>query len=111
MRVQVFHNVEDHCFYGYKPEHQMTKVLVYYTQGTREEALNEAFHILNVGEIGIAGHYRERRNRSLSVGDVIALDGEAHSCDPFGWNEVDMPVDSKRTVHGSTHYAEPMPTD
>lgn len=62
--------------------------------GSPEALLEALWHDLNVGdEFGgsqldpaIWRQYRSDRNRSLSVGDVVTIDGQAWKCDSFGWS-------------------------
>lgn len=108
--VQVFHNVSDdrmRFFEGYKPENPLTHVfdleIPPHVQADMETdkgvyaALNYAFMILNIGHETTmvtdegkaqATAYRERKNRSLSVGDVIVIDGVAFACAALGWDVV-----------------------
>jgi hypothetical protein len=51
------------------------------------ELLNIAFETFNVGSDELAAQYRARRLRSLSVGDVVVIDGQAFSCESAGWAE------------------------
>lgn len=34
--------------------------------------------------------FAEARTRSLSVGDVVVLSGEAYRCDPIGWTAIEL---------------------
>jgi hypothetical protein len=47
---------------------------------------NEAFEWFNVGENDVATRYRAAGNRSLSVGDVVVIDGRAYGCGRVGWD-------------------------
>lgn len=49
-------------------------------------ALNHAFEEFNIGEGHLAQAYRARRLRSLSVGDVVMIDGRIYSCESAGWS-------------------------
>jgi hypothetical protein len=48
-----------------------------------------AFRWFNIGENVIARRYRDAGNRSLSVGDVVVIDGRAYAVGSFGWNLLD----------------------
>jgi len=54
--------------------------------------LNAAFERFNVGTDDIARRYREGGNRSLSVGDLVVIDGEAWACASAGWDQVPAPA-------------------
>lgn len=49
--------------------------------------LEAAFETFNIGEDELAGQYRARKLRSLSVGDVVMIDGTVYSCESAGWAE------------------------
>lgn len=51
--------------------------------------LAEAFERFNVGADEIASKYRSRGNRSLSVGDVVVIGGDAYACASLGWSKLD----------------------
>lgn len=68
--------------------HELVWVFQYHCVGsTDEQILNDAFEMFNVGDDGIAKEYRERKLRSLSVGDVVVIDQRAYSCESVGWKE------------------------
>lgn len=55
-------------------------------------ACEEAFHLFNVGDDPTFGEpdpraleYRSKWLRSLSVGDVVEIDGRRHRCASMGW--------------------------
>ena len=57
-----------------------------------DHVLITCFNEFNVGEVSdVAKAYRAARLRSLSVRDVVVLDGQAHRCDSFGWTAFPMP--------------------
>lgn len=70
-------------------------------------ALEQVFYALNIGdEAGDmqALDYRQRRNRSLSVGDVCIIDGVAYKCASLGWERCTVfPGQIKSyAIHGTT---------
>lgn len=70
--------------------HELVKVFAYETEWTDERAsvmplLNAAFETFNVGSDELAAQYRARNLRSLSVGDVVMVDGDAYACESVGW--------------------------
>lgn len=46
------------------------------------QVVDKVFHILNVE------HPADYRNPSLSVSDIVEVDGKFFFCDSFGWKEV-----------------------
>lgn len=102
--VRVFHNNHARGAFltGYVPGLTVTEVFTYTTSpkaGTSDhEVAEEAFELFNIGddpEFGTpdrrAVDYRARGNRSLSVGDVLAIDGRFFSCDSNGWHALTVP--------------------
>lgn len=98
VRVRVFHNnyAPSAFLRGYESGDTVTEVFTYSTQrtaDTNDDVLAaEAYTLFNVGhdsEFGVpdprAVDYRARRNRSLSVGDVLDIDGRFFACDAVGW--------------------------
>jgi hypothetical protein len=90
MLITVCHNVATDArgrglnFDGYSPHHPLVPVFQYTEETplnvTRDRVLEATFHLFNVGDDPAFGtpdtravQYRARRNRSLSVGDVISL--------------------------------------
>lgn len=81
VRVRAFHNI-DAGFLAYKPSDRVTLVFAAAEPAAAPEAICEAlFELLNIGDDPALGTpdpravaYRERGNRSLSVGDVVAVD-------------------------------------
>lgn len=125
--ITVFHNVEQDAagrhtgmLDGYKPTDRLVPVFQYdvrrplFQHDVRRLApaalLAQAFELFNIGEgVPAADNYRSRGNRSLSVGDVVALADDTlattfHAVDRFGWREVPAPlvVDATAAVYGST---------
>ena len=77
---------------GYRVGHAMSRVLEAELPGVRSRdwALEQLFAAFNepgaAAELaGLAVRYRERGLRSLSVGDVIELDGARYACAPSIW--------------------------
>lgn len=114
-RVRVFLNNAFGGSYlrGYQAGNTVTEVFAYDETDLDAEiddlALAErAFELLNIGDDPSFGtpdqravDYRGRGNRSLSVGDVIAIDERFWSCDSVGWRELDeQPVIQQRWEHG-----------
>jgi len=115
-RVRVFHNndVRESFLRGYQAGQTVTEVFAYDqpTLDTDDLGLAErAFEpLFNIGDDPSFGEpdqravdYRSRGNRSLSVGDVIAIDELFLSCDSSGWRELDQEPDiQQRQQHGTT---------
>lgn len=110
-RVRVFHNYNFRDgVRGHQPGHRMTEVYAYDETDLGPEdddmvLLERAFELFNVGDDPDRGEpdtralvYRERGNRSLSVGDVVAVDQRYYACDPFGWRELeDLSIQQQQT--------------
>ena len=63
-----------------------------------KEGAEQMFHILNAPEEmlsnweqALARDFRKDSNYSLSVGDVVEVDGEQFLCESFGWKELNEP--------------------
>jgi len=63
-----------------------------------KEGAEQMFHIFNAPEEilsnweqALAKDFRKDGNYSLSVGDVVEVDGEQFLCESFGWKELDVP--------------------
>jgi len=50
----------------------------------------EAFGVARE-HLELVAAYRKRRNRSLSVGDVVVVGEVAYCCDRFGWQRLERP--------------------
>ncbi|WP_370973915.1 hypothetical protein [Amycolatopsis sp. cg9] len=114
--VRVFHNnhAHDKFLRGYESGQTVTEVFTYTTrpQGdTHDHTLaDEAFELFNIGDDPQFGtpdpralDYRARRNRSLSIGDVLGIDGRFYSCDASGWRELpEAPPVKQITAPGTT---------
>jgi hypothetical protein len=94
IEVCASHNL-DSRFDPYQPDHRV--VLVYrghVPAGTADiDACELVFELLNIGHDADysepnpdAVAYRARGNRSLSVGDLVSVDGRWFSCGRFGWS-------------------------
>lgn len=115
MKLHILHNVRTDRMYfleGYKDDDPLT--LVYKltipehvkerasqqdtTEGAVQVMCEYAYMTLNIGHEDFAQitdegraeaiAYRERKNRSLSMGDVICLDGAFFACARIGWEQV-----------------------
>jgi hypothetical protein len=125
MRVTVYHNVaRDEAgrhlhFDGYQPGHPLVPVFTYdallLDGGLPEllriaEAAFEAFNadpeMLQGNQRELAARYRDRRLRSMSVGDVLLLGGTVLACDPAGFREVPSELDEVRVSEHGTHPIE-----
>lgn len=66
-------------------------VYTYLTDAEGYEACNEAFHIFNAPESMLEEwqQYIQKgyKGHSLSVGDVVEVDGEEYICCSFGWEK------------------------
>jgi hypothetical protein len=106
--VIVYLNVEKDAFErpagmldGYAPGHKVLPVFAYATDHT--DPLNEAFELFNapedyLSELGqkIQRRYYANGLRSLSVGDVVQVDGQLSAVARFGWD--DVPAGSLRVT-------------
>jgi hypothetical protein len=114
MRVRVYHNIDPDHFFGYQPGHAVVPVFtadIPTEEWNPDRVLEQVFHLLNVGddpEFGTpdprAVAYRQRRNRSLSVGDVVWLDDIItwRACARVGWTHIDPPTVVFQETHGTT---------
>jgi hypothetical protein len=116
-RVRIFHTNDflDACLSGYRPEHTVSEVFTYDVASPRTETdvnalLSKAFHLFSVGDDPAHGTpderavaYRRRRNRSLSVGDIVEVGGSFYACKSRGWSVLDTaPRIEQRRSHGTT---------
>lgn len=122
--VQVFHNVTTDeqgrplgMLVGYQLGHEVVHVATLTLDldtTDPQPALNQTFELLNVGDDPDfhnpphpqAVAYRQRRNRSLSVGDVAEVAGMFYSCESAGWKERPAPTIVTRTAYGTTPLIE-----
>jgi hypothetical protein len=74
--------------------HPLVRVFQYEANCGPEAAdgdlLNEAFEMFNIGHGPVTVEYRALRLRSLSVGDVVIINGRAFSCERLGWKRRDL---------------------
>ena len=80
--------------FGWKEEgtgderHELVWVFQYEVKGGNDDLiLADAWEMFNIGEGPTATAYRARKLRSLSKGDVVAIDGRFYSCESVGWKE------------------------
>lgn len=117
MTVDVFHNVStDPMRYlqGYTDGDPLVKVATVTVPDSITEvssACEWVFRLLNVGDDPAFGtpdpqalDYRRRRNRSLSVGDVLLFDGAGFTCANAGWAACRVKPEQivTRSQHGTT---------
>lgn len=73
--------------------------------GNADTILETAYDLLNVGATGEAARYRAARNRSLSTGDVLVIDGVAFAVAAYGFDRVTVdPADVDRTNGPADYY-------
>jgi hypothetical protein len=87
-KVKVYLNDGPNHWFGYNPGDPLREV--YKTELDRAEPdnvlLEYMFRVLNIE------HPVDYRERSLSVGDVVTIDGHAYVCDVLGWKAITMPA-------------------
>lgn len=124
--IRVFHNnnFRDAVLFGYQPVHTLTEVYRYPPADDDRSHPQYAYDLFNVGDDPSiferpdqrAIEYRALANRSLSVGDVIAIqdsDGDTrwYACATVGWDTLDTPpVIHNQEHHGTTPYDAPLIT-
>lgn len=114
-QVAVYHNTNRDAmapWRGYQPGDPLTLVACYHTIAARaRDVLDRAWFLFNVGDdprfgspAPVAVAYRQRRNRSLSVGDVLAVtDGSGFAvASPTGFDYVYPLTVTNATAHGTT---------
>lgn len=114
LTVDVYHNVSTEplrMLNGYRDGDPLVHVFTV-TVPEDKHPLTYCWWLLNVGHEGDppdpqAELYRTRRNRSLSVGDVLIIDGAAHACGSIGWDKVDVKpeqtsVQTPRAIWGTS---------
>lgn len=102
IRAVVFLNESDgHFFTGYEPGATLRQAALFELDGTLvgpneagvpTKALEMVWHELNIDfpTTVWARQYRDERNRSLSVGDVVALGEVAYAVSRTGWTAVTL---------------------
>ncbi|QFG25435.1 hypothetical protein [Actinomadura sp. WMMB 499] len=115
VQIEIFHNVAKDengrslGFFGYEPNHPVVKVFEYLTEQTTlppEDVAEEAMHIGN-GVDNRSDSYYARELRSVSVGDLIRIDGQWWTCERVGWRFVgDIPKDITDEFEGE-HGTQP----
>jgi len=96
--VTVYLNEGRNRFWKYEPGDQLDQVLAIEMDLPVDRnvltLLEILFEQLNVDEPRAewAKEYRRRRNRSLSVGDVVVLGETAWACQSVGWVQVRLPA-------------------
>lgn len=117
MIVEVFHNISPNpmrFLNGYEDGDLLVHVCDYTSTETDvQRALEQTFMALNIGdEAGDmqAITYRQRKNRSLSVGDVCVVNGQAYKCVTIGWKPTQIANTQVRgfATHGTTPLAQVM---
>lgn len=98
--ITVWINEAEGHFFGYRPEHApaLRRAFQYGTSAdTVDLALAESFDLLNIGDDPMYGDpdqravtYRLLGNRSLSVGDVISVDGDSFAVEAVGWSRTEL---------------------
>lgn len=113
-QVAVYHNTNRDAmapWRGYQPGDPLTLVAQYHTIAPNVDAvLDRAWFLFNVGEdpdfgppAPVALAYRQRRNRSLSVGDVLSVtDRSGFAVASSGFRYIDPLTVTNATVHGTT---------
>ena len=78
--------------------------------GDIHRLLEIVFHQLNIDEPKAlwAIEYRRRRNRSLSVGDVVTVGEQAWAVDSVGWTSVSIEAHQVWRYVDETVYAQPV---
>ncbi|QFZ20557.1 hypothetical protein [Saccharothrix syringae] len=123
VRIRVFHNLNDRALLVGYQEQPVTEVLAYTEPPSARshdvDLVEAAFELCNVGDDPEFGRpdpravrYRRRGNRSLSIGDVVAVDGRFYACQRIGWRRITEPRQLNERRHGTTplhHDQRPVP--
>lgn len=105
--VTIWHNVRlmpegamSGMLYGYQDGDEVAPVFVF-TAGDHNlvdnipelafRLFNAPIEYLTPDDAAIANRYRANRLRSLSVGDLVQVDGEFFACDRFGFKKLSDP--------------------
>ncbi len=90
--------VHARSFLAWEPGDETYLAVHYAADGADDHAILEhAFERFNIGDPAtdeIVGLYRDAGHRSLSVGDVVVIDGRAYTCASCGWDRIDFPTSS-----------------
>lgn len=79
-----------HQFMRHHETLQYKLAITYEAEGDDHEILNRAYETFNIGQNDLAQEYRAKGNRSLSVSDVVVIDGKAYLCASAGWDEIEF---------------------
>lgn len=81
---------------GWVGEEHYGQDFAFEREGTDEEIREYAFRAFNVGDDPTFGpvdplavEYRKGRRRSLSVGDLVEIEGRCYLCQSYGWARVE----------------------
>lgn len=117
MRIRVFHNVDYVAMnFGYNPTHAVVEVYAY--DDTRAAGHHAALHAavarFTIGHADPFGTpdrdalaYRQRHNRSLDIGDVLACDDNFYARTPTAWQPIAPPRVITLAQTGTTPLASP----
>lgn len=129
MQVTILHNAatDEHgrnvgYLDGYLPDHVLLRVFSFTLDGgghphDDQHVLGNLWHLFNVGDdpewgepAPLAVSYRRKRLRSLSVGDVVELDGRAYCCANVGWQRLadDQPATPAQVREHTQKYIDAM---
>ena len=94
--------------------HPLIKVFEYELDAPSFTSLaicEQAFELFNIGTAGPALAYRARKLRSLSVGDVVTLNGWPYSCESLGFRpRTEAELNKIIDFNPTEIYGEPMVT-
>lgn len=110
--IRVFHNnnAPTSITNGYEPGQAVTEVFTYVEDSVDDRVLlGRAFDLFHIGHDpefgtpdGQAVEYRDRGNRPLSVGDVVAINDRFYTFDRVGCPQViERPPIRQRACHGT----------
>ncbi|GGM73629.1 hypothetical protein GCM10012275_50450 [Longimycelium tulufanense] len=112
MHVHIYHNTNRKAMIdGYQHDHDVVLVAHYddCTAPDHIAACNKAFALYNADHNPDVTEpdphvtqYRERGNRSLSVGDVVACDDHFFACQNSGWSAIAEPTVAWLSMPGTT---------
>jgi hypothetical protein len=111
--IRVFHNLSDRAMLSGYLGQPAVEVLTYHEPPTARtcdvDLVESAFQLCNVGDDPEFGdpdqraiRYRNRGNRSLSIGDIVAVDGRFYACQRIGWRRITEPKQLHERRHGTT---------